>query len=257
MRIRFVIFMAAMVCLGAAGQTKATDTIPVPASLHINTYPPGAIVFVDGDSVGISPVTLTGLSPGIVRIRILSPDVKNWLADPVVDSVSLGEGRDVSRTYSLARKYLIITSPSSAEVWKGDSVLGQTPLVIGGDWKHLEVRKKGYASVPLAESFPERGIISLNLKRLWDSPTTEEPPILGQDEDGSSLPLYLSGAAAILSGATAAYFKVKADNEYSNYLRSGNKAALDEVNRLDTAAAIALVATQVSMGLFTYFILSE
>ncbi len=256
MRILFLALFVFSVFTSAAGRTADTLGQTSTTSISIDTNPQGAVVFINGDSVGISPVTVTGIPAGKVRIRILPPDFKNWLAEPVIDSLSIQEGTTVSRSYGLARKHLILTSPSGAQVLLGDSVVGLTPLVIRGDWKHMEVRKKGYASAPLDGIMPERGIISLNLKESWDGEPSESP-IISSDEDGSSLRLYLSGAATILSGATAAYFKVKADNKYSDYLRSGSNSALDEVNRLDTAAAIALVATQVSMGLFTYFILSE
>lgn len=69
--------------------------------------------------------------------------------------------------------------------------------------------------------------------------------------------LYLTGATAIISGATAAYFKIKADDRYQAYQLRGEQALLSETNRLDAVSAVALIATQVSLGLFTYFILSE
>jgi hypothetical protein len=71
------------------------------------------------------------------------------------------------------------------------------------------------------------------------------------------LKLYVAGAATIIAGATSAYFKLKADNRYSDYIRTGNATSLAEVDRLDTAAGVALAATQISLGLFTYFLLSE
>lgn len=256
MRTLFFIWLVMASCVETRGQDQDTVShVPV-TSLKIETEPAGAIVFINGDSAGVSPLKISGLEPGRIRVRILPPDLKNWLTEPLTDSLHIEEGADLTRKYTLARKHLILTSPSGAQVLAGDSVIGSTPLVVRGDWKHLQVRKQGYAPVPLAGMNPERGIISLNLKESWGG-EPEESPILSPDENGSSLKLYLSGAATILSGATAAYFKVKADNKYSDYLRSGSNTTLDEVNRLDTAAAIALVATQVSMGLFTYFVLSE
>jgi hypothetical protein len=94
------------------------------------------------------------------------------------------------------------------------------------------------------------------LRKIWQS-DSEESIFTDSDNNGSSLRLYISGATTIIAGAASAYFKVKADNTYSQYVRSGDPNQLSEVNRLDTAAGIALVATQISLGLFAYFMLSE
>ncbi len=42
----------------------------------------------------------------------------------------------------------------------------------------------------------------------------------------------LIGSAAVLGGV-AAYFKIKADRKYDDYLQTKNSSTLDEVDRLD------------------------
>ncbi len=225
------------------------------SSITIQTNIEGARVFVDGDSVGTTPLTFQA-TPGIHRVKIISPDVASWLSEPVVDSILVEPGAPRRFRYSFAQKILVISSPSEAEVVLGDSVIGTTPLVIRSESASLRLRKNGYEEAPLDSTNMRRGILSTRLKKIWqneggesDSPDSEVKR--------STLKLYISGAATVLAGATSAYFKVRADNSYSDYVRTGDRAQLSEVNRLDTTAGIALAATQIGLGLFTYFILSE
>lgn len=48
----------------------------------------------------------------------------------------------------------------------------------------------------------------------------------------------LLGSAAVFGGI-AAYFKIKADRKYDDYLLSQNQSSLDEVNRLDLYSGIS------------------
>ena len=72
-----------------------------------------------------------------------------------------------------------------------------------------------------------------------------------------SLRLYLSGGAAVLSGVAAAYFKIRADNRYNDFLVSNDALLRSESKNLDTTAALFLVATQVGLALFIYYLMSE
>lgn len=232
-----------------------SDSASRQASITIQTNIEGATVFVDGDSVGTTPITFH-TAPGAHRVRILS-DVANWLTEPISDSITLAPHEQRTLRYTFAQKFLILSNPSGAEVLARDSVIGTTPLVVKpvADATY-KLRAAGYEETPLEFANAVRGILSTTLNKKWQS-ENGETIFRDSEVSGSPLKLYLAGAATIIAGATSAYFKVKADNSYSDYVRSGNPASLNDVNRLDTAAGIALAATQISLGLFTYFILSE
>lgn len=73
----------------------------------------------------------------------------------------------------------------------------------------------------------------------------------------SPVGLYLSGAATVVSGITAAYLKTRANDRQVLYSSTNDPGLLAERNRLDNWSAVALVVTEIAFGLFTYFLLSE
>ena len=46
--------------------------------MSVETRPPGARVRVDGKDVGVSPMTITPLTPGTHRIEFRLPGYKPW-----------------------------------------------------------------------------------------------------------------------------------------------------------------------------------
>ena len=73
----------------------------------------------------------------------------------------------------------------------------------------------------------------------------------------NNLPMYLTSSAAVLSGAVAAYFKLKADNLYKDYDRTGDQSVLDKVKTYDTISGVALGVCEINLGLLTYILLSK
>jgi hypothetical protein len=213
-----------------------------------------ARVFVDGDSIGSTPLTFNVL-PGKHVLRLVpEDDVQSWAADPLADTIIVTANAPQSLSYTFKSKLFLNSQPTGAAVYALDSLLGTTPLIITSSHLTFTFRKEGFEESTVALTEPKN--ITVNLKRAWqsgaDSSIFREP-----EATRSSLRLYLAGTTTILAGAASAYFKVKADNSYESYLRTGNQTQLSDTERYDTAAGIAIAATQISLGLFTYFILSE
>lgn len=66
----------------------------------------------------------------------------------------------------------------------------------------------------------------------------------------------LIGSAAVLGGV-AAYFKIKADKKYDDYLQTKNHSLLDEVDRLDLYSGIAFGLLQINFGYLIYKFLTD
>ncbi|HXG01559.1 MAG TPA: PEGA domain-containing protein [Bacteroidota bacterium] len=236
----------------ASTDTMATST----AALKIDSDQPGAIVWLDGDSVGVTPLALNSVQPGKHHLRLLAPDLTNWLNDPVDDTIEVVAASVRNFRYELPSRTLVLTSPPEAQVFVNDTLVGTTPIVLNKPPSRFTLRRPGYADTTLDGTQTGRGIVSVRLQRTWTQ--SEEASIFKDSEERTSpLRLYLTGATTVIAGAVSAYYKVKADNLYSRYAQTGDPAQLAEVNRLDTAAGVALAVTQVSLGLFTYFLLSE
>lgn len=247
----------------AKWDVAAIDSLPlVPVhagvDVTIQTTIEGARVYLDSDSLGITPLTIPSVKTGMHHIKLVPPDVENWLSEPILDSLLVQSSESGSQTfrYSFNQQFLILSSPSNAEVFSQDSLLGTTPLVIKTTLSSLKLKKEGFEDTKIEISNAKRGILSAQLKKLWQN-GAEESTLKDENESGSSLRLYITGATTILAGAASAYFKVRADNSYGQYVSTGDPDKLSEVDRLDAAAGVALAATQISIGLFIYFILSE
>ncbi len=243
----------ALISFSAGAEDNADSAAVVKSQISISASDP-ARVFIDGDSVGTTPMVFSA-SPGRHILRIVGEtDVQSWASEPVVDTIEIQPNLPQSLNYIFRRKIFLNSNPNGAEVFTQDSLLGTTPLIIRSDRTSFTFRKEGYEDATVTMNEPKN--VQVSLKRVWQS-RTDSSIFLESEEKGSSLRLYITGATTILAGAASAYFKVKADNSYTSYLQTGNQSRLSETNRYDTAAIVTIAATQLSLGLFTYFVLSE
>lgn len=256
---------ASSICARVSAQESNADSLlgapPPPVTILSNID--SSLVIIDGEQVGVTPLTLEKLSIGLHRLTMHHPDFSNWLASSVSDTFRVVPGIPLTLRYRLEPRYIVTTSPFDAELVIGDSVIGKTPVAVNSEFfsnqlKSPGVRKPGYEPVTLDLANAQRGILSVNLKRIWQNDNDQNEifrPNNGQTSH--TLRFTLTAASTILSGAAAAYFKIKADNRYQSYRDTGDPALLSQAHRLDTGAAIALLVSQVSLGLFTYFVLSN
>jgi len=66
----------------------------------------------------------------------------------------------------------------------------------------------------------------------------------------------LIGSAAVLGGI-AAYYKIRADKKYDDYLLTKNQKQLDEVNRYDLYSGISFGLLQINFGYLIYKFLTD
>lgn len=248
----------------SAGWCPADTTVPTasPATITFLTDVDSARVIIDGSFVGCTPVTVDTLQPGMHEVRLFHPDVENWLTERVTDSINVSPGDVRTLRYAFVPRYLLRSIPDGAEVYLGDSLVGAAPSIIRitsrMEGQTIQLRKEGYETIPVQPAHSERGVITVMLPPLWRQGSQKEAVFREEMTNGKrNLRLYIAGTATVLSGVAAAYFKVLADNRYDEYLRTGNPALRTETNKLDTASGVALAITQIGLGLFTYFLLSE
>jgi hypothetical protein len=243
-----------------------TSTYPQEARLEVGRL----MIETDLDSVGVTingafmghtPFWLDTIVAGTHILQLKDPDEANWLTRDVIDTMEIQAGVLFHRRYSMIRAYLIASEPFGADVLLRDSLAGRTPIVLAGPLEPLiplSLRKPGYESVPVDPRSHHRGVFMVHMTKIWSAHENQSPHLLQNDALGSRhLPLYISASATILSGVAAAYFKIKADDRYQHYALTGNPSLHAETQRLDTAAGVALAATQLSLGVFAYFLLSD
>jgi hypothetical protein len=243
----------------------STDSLNVPVrrtGLTIRSTPDSAIVVVDGTLMGQTPLHLDTLAAGTHIVRLLNPDSTSWFTDNITDTINVESGQHPTLSYNLPRRYLINTIPSGAGVYIGDSLAGETPTILESGYlppgMMLTVRKPGYLSASVSLHGIQGSSVVLPLAPTGRSEA--EKALFARAEVGpgkSSLPLYITGAAAVIFGTAAAYFKVQADRKNDEYLISGDAVLAAERNRLDSWAATCTVTMQVNVGIFIYFLLAN
>ncbi len=146
--------------------------VPQLARIDIDSSPSGAIVFVDGDLKGATPLTLTDLKPE--RKHHLRLEADGYVAhDSVFTPVSgLNDSRYVEL---LAMKgILLVTSePEGAGIFLNGYSLGETPRLIASlDVKsvhNLVLKKVGYLDSMVEVKFSGRKPLHHNVKMVLNS----------------------------------------------------------------------------------------
>jgi hypothetical protein len=227
-------------------------------SVSVRTDVDSALVVIDGSFVGRTPLPGHPLPSGSHVIRVLHPDVENWLSPVLEDSVLIVAGEEISLEYTLGTTFLVRSEPSGASVFLGGQLAGTTPLVLDVPETDsvLQIRLKDHAAASVNRSDHERGVLLARLNRTSEG-TSGPENIVKESPSPSTLPLVLTGASSILAGGFSAYFKVKADSRYSEYLATGDPVKRAETRRLDSIAGISLAASQVYLALFIYLLVSS
>jgi hypothetical protein len=241
------------------------QSVPLPlqdsshALLVVTTSPESAWVMVDSLVMGRTPCFLRVAAPAHYRLRIQHPDITNWLNQSVDDTVDVVPGQTVSRMYALEAWTLVVSSPMGAEIIAGDSILGNTPLIVRpgeiSPTAPLTFRLQGYEGATANLGMAARGILRIPLRARPDvEPSFDQTMVPPQP---SQIRLYLAGGGAVLAGAAAAYFKMKADDANNEYLLTKNPGSASDRDRFDTTSGVFLIVTQVSLGLFLAFLMSD
>lgn len=250
---------------GPAGPPGDRDTVaerPPGRVLSVTTDPPGARIFVDGTLAGVSPLAVrlpdsgaAGPGGGVVLV-VEASGPGSWSSATVGDTIRTDRDT-LARHYALPLPVRIDSDPQGAEVARGDSVLGTTPLfaVVPRSTRLLAVSKEGYRR----QEVPVDPATSGYLVRLVPGDAAGSPspsPLAGVAGRSNTLP-YVAAAVAVAAGTVAAWSKNRADGFYEDYRSNGDRALLDRVDRLDLTSGIALGVAQVCLGYLVIELLSR
>jgi len=140
---------------GITGQTLERGAISPPASdqsnhragLVVTSNVPGALIYLDSLSVGVTPLDRTDLRPGVYHLRVIHPERRSWYSDSIDDTVELKrDGRLEFRAF-FDYVYRIQSIPFGAKILLGNLYQGETPAVLKTPNRlvgTLLLRKEGY-----------------------------------------------------------------------------------------------------------------
>ncbi len=168
-----------------SGESWATDWTSVRVTekiseLTINSNPPGARIYVDGNPVGQTPATVE-VEPGRREIKLKLPSYELW-----EDSFSLEPYQTRNIGAKLEPETIawlkVSSSPSGARVYVDDRLRGITPLTTsttGGD-RGIRVEKEGYQTweetITVDPPLPERLDVILDEVRYYGLYLDSDPP---------------------------------------------------------------------------------
>ena len=236
-------------------QGSAAQTGPL---VLVETNLPSAVLYADS-------VRLGSVSEGPLRIPAqatqlrLVPEADAWSIEPLTRGLpdTAMPGDTLRFEMRFPYHYVIESIPFGADVYLEENgqrkALGTTPLLYRAEAPPegtLVLERQGYDEIRLAPRTDvwNRDVLILDPLIRSDVPTAEvdwNPP--------SSRRVWIDYVAlglAAAGGATAVYYKFKADDRYEAYQRTGDPELRPEFRRYDLYSGVALGTMQVGLGVF-------
>ncbi|MGI9175259.1 MAG: hypothetical protein ACR2GR_08075 [Rhodothermales bacterium] len=235
---------------GSAGQTGPL--------VFIDTNLPSAVLYADSARLGPIGDGLVRVLPSAKQLRLV-PEADAWSIEPLTHLLpdTAAPGDTLRFEMRFPYHYAIESIPFGAHVYLEENgqkeALGTTPILYRAEAPltgMLILERQGYDEVRLAPGADvwNRDVFVLDPLIRSDAPTAEvdwNPP--------SSRRTWIDYAAiglAAAGGATAVYYKFKADDRYEAYQRTGDPELRPEFRRYDLYSGVALGTMQVGLGVF-------
>ncbi|MBI1804195.1 MAG: PEGA domain-containing protein [Ignavibacteriae bacterium] len=262
--VRILVLMVVLSAISLAGRSEPDSTMmngdssaqSEHATLSVRSEIDGVSVYVDSELVGITPLDRCPIMEGTHILRFIHPEAQRWLNAAVVETLLVHPAEQISRTAAFPEFFYITSQPFGATVRADGRVLGETPLYLpsSGAPSFVMLSKDGFREATV----PVTGSLNISLQPLDGTALAGLGSVfLSTNQTKSSLPIYLTSAATVIAGAAAAYFKIKADNAYSDYRQNGDQSSLDRIHHNDAISGVALVACEVNILALTFFLFSR
>lgn len=234
--------------------------------LEVSTEHRGLEVTIDGQFKGLTPTGILALSPGSHRIVVSHPSRKNWLDQDWSEEVQIVPGDTVTVEVTFEKSYSINSEPYGADVFVDGEKVGETPLFIklpGQESKQLKLSYQGYRDTTLTLSGDVARFVDIELTPEVQKPDLSvSDTVIGQQQSQSKkkLLLYSAIGLSVVSGTLALFFREKANDNYDQYLTTGDpsrfNAFYDDARKFDRFAAASFVTFQVGFVASFYLFLS-
>ncbi len=217
-----------------------------------------ARVFVDSILIGLTPLDHFPVTPGTHTVCVIAGDDRSWIANKACERVLVAAGEEIRLLLHVLRSMHVTSEPYGATIVYRDSVLGETPFIFTTHAQQgiITISKVGYETLSL--TFDSTATV-LHCSLVSGRGLSDDVATLyiDKEESRNGLPVIITASSAVVAGIAAAYFKIRADNLYHEYTISGNPEQLDRIRQLDLASGVTLAASQLSLILLTYFLLSR
>jgi len=209
--------------------------------LEIETNRDSSLIFINDQLIGYGKIRAE-VTPGKYFITV-KENIFRWNEHEINDSVNIKLcDKEYLISYNLFDKLFIDSKPQDASIYIYDSLMARTPNFVNvNEFQTVSLRKNG-----LSKSIHSKELSPYNTIPL-EIPVTEKNEIFSESDWFK----VLVGTATVF-GAVSAYFKIKADNRYDEYLKSKDPDKLNEVNRFDLYSGISFGLLQINFGYLIY-----
>lgn len=171
---------------------------------------------------------------------------------------------------SLKIDYNYINSvPQNASVYLNDNLAGETPFRFTKESADtlnsvtITLKLKGYIDYTFSlnkSDMPVNKTINLvpsNKLSVKNEKNTEENTVDYFKTPRKIVPIVVTSVISAGSGALSYYFKKLANDNYDQYLATGNRDKFDKTKKYDLYSGIFLAAFQVGFAVLIYFLLID
>lgn len=212
----------------------------------IKTDVDSSLIFINNNFAGKGRIE-TELGKGNYLVIATEPSVL-WDAKKISDSLKISncdEPKIISLKFN--NGFYLQTDPQDAYVYSKDSLLGFTPIYVPEYFSSLELKKPGYENVAMStNTMSSDKIVKLNYIGLPN----------GKNFFEKDLFKILLGGIIVLGSATA-YYKLKADDKFSQYQATGKGDYLTQTRKYDLISGITMGALEINFGVLLYYFLGD
>ena len=246
--------MVFLFCFLKLGYSQFAEHDSLVGRIEIQCAIPDLNVYLDNQSIGKTPLFNYAVRPGKHTIRVQNPDPLNWLSRDWESTFSIC--KDENRTFNVRfdRVFWIGSSPSGANIFLGDRLLGKTPasVTLPDEYSgEITLKYPGYLSKNIEPTRQHSQILHVLLEKpsISEAIQPQHHPGLGSKK----IWLIGGGIAALASGIAGYYYKNQAEKAYRDYLSSGNPEDMDryfnDSKRYDTCSGILYGIGEISLGI--------
>lgn len=215
------------------------------SKITIRTDVKASVIYIDNNFIGNGSISVE-LMQGRHDIFVMEAPGR-WDSGSLHDTLNIQDCNDTTIVFSFTRQVYLNTDPQDAYVYHDSVLIGHTPLFLPLNTTEITLKKPGYDTKVVAPSgLAGNQKIKLNF-------TGERK---GESFFEQNIFKVVLGGIVALGGATA-YFKLKADDNFDQYLLTGDENYLDRTHKFDLISGITFGAVQLGLGFLIYHFLSE
>lgn len=214
--------------------------------LVIETNVESSAIILNDELVGNGSIDIE-LETGTYYV-IIKENPYVWGSEIIYDEVLI-KNTEVKKLYSFEKKVLLDSDPTDAYVYKGKELIGHTPMFIQPSVGSIDLTKPSFKST-----------MNIDLKKMGEIPQKVQLEFVGEKAETlfrETIWFKALLGSAILVGGTAAYFKIKADKEYEEYLRTEDISYRDRTDQYDTYSGVSFGLLQLNFAAILYYLLAD